>query len=76
MSTILKTFSFRMNLDAKKEHTQLPVRLNKVLTIARCWVLPVPKAELKLGQNIHRKIVPIIAKRSDLLTVAISEVGK
>lgn len=37
-----------------------------VFKMARCcWVISSSRAELKLGQNIHRNTVPIMANRSD-----------
>lgn len=38
-----------------------------VLRIARCcWLMSSNNAELKLGQNIHKNMLPTIANRSDI----------
>ena len=52
-----------------------PVIEIKVLMIQRCCSMGPASALLNDGQNIHRKIVPIIANVSDPLLAAFSWVG-
>jgi len=53
--------------EVKNEKIVLPVKLNMVFTITLCLICAVgAKAPLKLGQNTHKNIVPIIAKRFDV----------
>ena len=58
---------FRKNLDIAKADIQLDVNDKTVLITTRCCEFPDANAPLKLGQNNHKKIVPIIANVSDVL---------
>lgn len=56
-------------LDYKKEFCILPVQAASakyVFRIARSCSAPSNRAELKLGQNIHRNSVPTIANMSEV----------
>merc|ERR1712230_18657 len=52
--------------------TQEPVILMTVFTTHRCCSIAGASAELNDGQNIHRKIVPIIENKSDVLLEELS----
>lgn len=59
--TILSLFPGSRRLENAKTLTTQAAREKYVFTMALCWLTPgSAMAELKLGQNIHRKSVPAV----------------
>jgi hypothetical protein len=64
MSSIL-SFPWQQILETHTVPMTLPEIARTVLIIVLCWVAPSARAPLKEGQNIQRKIDPIIAVISE-----------
>jgi hypothetical protein len=59
------SFPWHITLEIHTVPMTLPLIARTVLIMVLCWVAPSPRAPLKDGQNIQRKMEPIIAVMSE-----------